>query len=201
MGKNAVYTALSWLPAKVGSALGFALMLSASLWPDKARVIVGGLMTTETIQQAAIPVAIMFACYWLLLWALKPKTEEQGTPQLAQNTHGDASPIIQGDGAHVHYGNVTNIHAPPGRDLSTDKFAKERAQLSNLDKNQTWLVLSVSPDEETMRFAAQIATYLKGAGVPLEQDTPGQVMLGGDQFFDIARLAEKKTTIFVGRRA
>ena len=113
--------------------------------------------------------------------------------------HGHSSPIIQGDGARVHIGDVTNINAPPGRDFTTVQYARMRNQLTSLDRESAWIVSVLSQDDESWKFAGQVIAYLQVIGLPLQQLQPGFVAISGDQVFDLAVRIDARM-IIVGRR-
>ena len=150
------YEALSGLPSKViGNTIGIGGMV-ATAWPDQFRKWVAFSMTPEQIRIFGICAVILFVVYWGLIVWLKPKDALRSAPLAhSSTTHGPSSPSILGDGAHVHYGNVTNINVPPGRDFVTPRYDKERADITSLNRDRPWIVSVLTRDEESSKFANQ----------------------------------------------
>jgi hypothetical protein len=86
-----VYETLSGLPSKaVTGAIGIS-GVAATVWPDKFRTWISGLMTADQIQFYGLVGVGLFGAYWALLAWLRPK---EGGDAPLQTTYGPHSPAI-----------------------------------------------------------------------------------------------------------
>lgn len=92
--RRIAYTALTRLPAKVGTTgIGIGGVV-ASVWPAKIRDLVGVSMTPDNIRWLGIAALSCALIYFIVLWLLKPTESSQSGLASGQSSTGAQSPIF-----------------------------------------------------------------------------------------------------------
>ena len=100
--RKAIYRAMVSLPAKFVSGGATLLGLFGTFATEAARKVVGDRMTAENIQYVGMMLLAATLIYFILLWLLKPGSDEGGGTTQSPTSHGSYSPAtaVAGD---LHY--------------------------------------------------------------------------------------------------